>query len=65
MNKLINILLEINRTAENSNPVIYDLSIDALSRAQKIMKTIQPNYEKVKYVNRCACEYDDTCPTDR
>ena len=66
MNKLIHILTEINYLAENSNPVIYDLSIDALARCERILKsTIPQNYEKFINANTCACEQYDTCTGDR
>ena len=46
MNKLITLLAEIEQISSNSNPVIHDLSIQALERSQNILKTIIPtNYE--------------------
>lgn len=66
MNKLIHTLAEINRLAETSSPVIYDLSIDALARCERILKsTIPKNYEKFIHANTCACEQYDTCTGDR
>jgi len=46
MNKLITLLAEIEQISSTSNPVIHDLSIQALDRAKHILKTVTPtNYE--------------------